>query len=176
MLPATLPHCRCSCQPNIVENLDHMFAEREAVPYHSACDRQHCRKQCGRAGSRRFSRVFLCGCVQRCRRSPCSSQRAIVAPARHYAMDRARYSIQRKASGPLVIQRCTCAANMAMSKTAQAYHKQFLIHAMMLRRHSITEPHGKASADHRHNRPMHGMTDSCAPHPVIIVRAHQTNP
>ena len=175
MLPAILPSRRRSCQPNIVEEVDHMFAECGAIPCHGASDRQRYRKQSGRAASRRFSRAFLCGCVQRCRRSPCSSQRAIVAPARHYAMDRARYSIQRKASGPLFIQRCKCAATMVMSKTAQAYHKQFVIHAMMLR-HSITEPHGKASADHRHNRPMHGITDSCAPHPVIIVRAHQTNP
>ena len=176
MLPAILPSRRRSCQPNIVEEVDHMFAECGTIPCHGASDRQRYRKQSGRAASRRFSRAILCGCVQRCRRFPCSSQRAIVAPARHYAMDRARYSIQRKASGPLFIQRCKCAATMVMSKTAQAYHKQFVIHAMMLRRHSITEPHGKASADHGHNRPMHGITDSCAPHPVIVVRAHQTQP
>ena len=170
MLPTILLSRRRSCQPNIVENLDHMFAEREAVPYHSVCDRQHCRQQCGRAAHRRFSRAILCSCVQRQRlvgsggRPPCSSQ-------------------------PLFIQRCKCAANMVMSKTAQAYHKQFVIHAMMLR-HSITGPYAKASADHRHNRPMHGMaeiaqhhyspkcvsdgkhhveTGSCAPHPVAVV-------
>ena len=160
MLPAILPSRRRSCQKrmanNMVEILDHMFAECGAIPCHSASDRQHCRKQCDRAASRRFPRAILCGGVQRQRlvgsggRPPCSSQ-------------------------PLFIQRCKCAANMVMSKTAQAYHKQFVIHAMMLR-HSITEPHGKASADHRHNRPMHGITDSCAPHPMTIVRVYQTNP
>ena len=184
MLPVILPSRRRSCQPNIVEILDHMFAEPGAIPRHGASDRQRYRKQCGRAASRRFSRAILCGCVQRCRRPPCSSQRATVAPAMSWMISRARYSIERKASGPLFIQRC-----MVMSKTAKSYHKQFVIHAMMLR-HSITEPHGKASADHRHNRPMHGMTDiaqhhyspkcvsdgkhrseksTCAPHPVAVV-------
>ena len=189
MFPATLLHRRYRCQPNIVENVDHMFANREAVPYHSACDRQHCRKQCGRAGSRRFSRAILCGCVQRCRRPPCSSQRATVAPAMSWMISRERCSIERKASGPLFIQRCECAANMMMSKTAETHHKQIVIHAML--RQTITELHGKAGADPRNrNRPMHGMTDiaqhhylpkcvsdgkhrseksSCAPHPVAVV-------